>query len=36
MMRTLKLQMQITVDGSVAGPDGQLDWIGKAAHARAK
>ena len=25
-MRKLKLQMQITVDGFVAGPDGQLDW----------
>lgn len=26
-MRKLKLQMQITVDGYVAGPDGQLDWM---------
>jgi len=26
-MRKLKLQMQITVDGYVAGPQGQLDWI---------
>lgn len=26
-MRKLKLQMQITVDGFVAGPEGQLDWI---------
>jgi dihydrofolate reductase len=26
-MRTLKLQMQITVDGFVAGPEGQLDWM---------
>ena len=26
-MRKLKLQMQITVDGFVAGPDGQLDWM---------
>jgi dihydrofolate reductase len=26
-VRTLKLQMQITVDGFVAGPDGQLDWM---------
>lgn len=26
-MRTLKLQMQITVDGYVAGPEGQLDWM---------
>lgn len=26
-MRTLKLQMQITADGFVAGPQGQLDWM---------
>src|SRR2546422_9705995 len=26
-MRKLKLQMQITVDGFVAGPEGQLDWM---------
>lgn len=26
-MRTLKLQMQITADGFVAGPEGQLDWM---------
>ena len=26
-MRKLKLQMQISVDGFVAGPDGQLDWM---------
>ena len=26
-MRTLKLQMQATVDGYVAGPEGQLDWM---------
>jgi dihydrofolate reductase len=26
-MRKLKLQMQITVDGFVAGPDGQLSWM---------
>jgi dihydrofolate reductase len=25
-MRTLKLQMQITADGFVAGPNGELDW----------
>jgi len=25
-MRKLKLQMQVTVDGYVAGPEGQLDW----------
>lgn len=25
-MRKLKLQMQITVDGYVGGPDGDLDW----------
>src|SRR6266850_8402564 len=27
IMRKLKLQMQITVDGFVAGPEGQLDWM---------
>jgi dihydrofolate reductase len=26
-MRKLKLQMQITADGFVAGPQGQLDWM---------
>ena len=26
-MRTLKLQVQMTVDGFVAGPQGQLDWM---------
>jgi len=26
-VRKLKLQMQITVDGFVAGPEGQLDWM---------
>ena len=26
-MRKLKLQMQITVDGFVAGPEGELDWM---------
>ena len=26
-MRKLKLHMQITVDGFVAGPDSQLDWM---------
>jgi dihydrofolate reductase len=26
-MRKLKLQMQMTIDGFVAGPDGQLDWM---------
>ena len=26
-MRRLKLQMQVTVDGHVAGPEGQLDWM---------
>jgi dihydrofolate reductase len=26
-MRKLKLQMQMTVDGCVAGPEGQLDWM---------
>jgi dihydrofolate reductase len=27
MVRKLKLQMQITVDGFVAGPQGELDWM---------
>ncbi len=27
VMRKLKLQMQVTVDGYVAGPEGQLDWM---------
>ncbi|WP_276503242.1 dihydrofolate reductase family protein [Terrimonas pollutisoli] len=26
-MRILKLQMQMTIDGFVAGPQGQLDWM---------
>ena len=26
-MRKLKLQMQITIDGFVAGTEGQLDWM---------
>jgi dihydrofolate reductase len=26
-MRKLKLQMQVTADGFVAGPQGQLDWM---------
>jgi len=26
-VRKLKLQMQITIDGFVAGPEGQLDWM---------
>ena len=26
-MRTLKLQLQITVDGYMATPDGQMDWV---------
>jgi dihydrofolate reductase len=26
-MRKLKLQMQMTTDGFVAGPEGQLDWM---------
>ena len=26
-MRKLKLQMQVTVDGYVAGPEGELDWM---------
>jgi dihydrofolate reductase len=28
-MRKLKLQMQITVDGFVAGPGGELDWMNR-------
>lgn len=26
-MRTLKLQVQTTVDGYMAGPDGEMDWM---------
>ncbi len=26
-MRKLKLQMQMTMDGFVAGPNGELDWM---------
>jgi dihydrofolate reductase len=26
-MRKLKLQMQLTLDGYVAGPDGEMDWM---------
>jgi hypothetical protein len=26
-MRRLKLQMQISMDGFMAGPEGQLDWM---------
>jgi dihydrofolate reductase len=26
-MKTLKLQMQVSIDGFVAGPEGQLDWM---------
>jgi len=26
-MRKLKLQMQMSIDGFVGGPDGQLDWL---------
>ena len=26
-MRKLKLQVQMTIDGFVAGPDGELDWM---------
>jgi len=26
-MRKLVLQMQMTVDGYVAGPNGELDWM---------
>jgi len=28
-MRKLKLQMQMTLDGFVAGPEGQLDWVSR-------
>jgi dihydrofolate reductase len=28
-MRKLKLQMQITADGFVAGPEGELDWMNR-------
>jgi dihydrofolate reductase len=28
-MRKLKLQMQTTADGFVAGPSGQLDWMSR-------
>ena len=30
-MRKLKLQLQITIDGFVAGPNGELDWMWVAA-----
>jgi dihydrofolate reductase len=33
-MRKLKLQMQITTDGFVAGPEGQLDWMTGATNER--
>lgn len=26
-MRTLKLQVQATVDGFMAGPNGEMDWM---------
>lgn len=26
-MQKLKLQMQVSVDGFVAGPNGELDWM---------
>ena len=26
-MRKLKLQVQISVDGFVAGPNGEMDWM---------
>jgi len=26
-MRKLKLQVQMTVDGYVAGPNGEMDWM---------
>jgi dihydrofolate reductase len=29
-VRKLKLQMQMTIDGFVAGPEGQLDWMSRA------
>src|SRR5262245_43098962 len=28
-MRKLRRQMQVTVDGFVAGPEGQLDWMAR-------
>ena len=27
-MRKLKLQVQMTVDGYIAGPNGEMDWYG--------
>src|SRR5688572_21894992 len=30
VVRNLKLQMQMTIDGFVAGPIGQLDWMSRA------
>ena len=27
VVRKLKLQVQMTVDGFVGGPEGQLDWM---------
>jgi dihydrofolate reductase len=29
-MRTFKLQVQASVDGYMAGPDGEMDWLGTA------
>lgn len=26
-MRKLKLQVQISIDGFVAGPEGEMDWL---------
>lgn len=26
-MRKLKLQMQVTIDGFISGPEGQMDWL---------
>jgi hypothetical protein len=26
-MRILKLQMQVSIDGFVSGPNGEMDWI---------
>ena len=26
-MRKLKLQIQITIDGFIAGPNGEMDWM---------
>ena len=26
-MRKLKLQVQMTVDGYIAGPNGEMDWM---------